>query len=114
MKRILAPSLRASKEVEVAIRCGEVSAAVELCYRDSVKNITVTVSDDVYRGARIRAAEEGTSVSALVSEYLGQISSRSLHFARLEARQEELRATIGQFRAADRVGRDEVHGRTVR
>ena len=36
-----------------------------------MKNITVTVPDDVYRTARIRAAERGTSVSALVGEYLG-------------------------------------------
>jgi plasmid stability protein len=35
-----------------------------------VKNITVTVPDDVYRNARIRAAELGVSVSALVGEYL--------------------------------------------
>jgi hypothetical protein len=30
-----------------------------------VKSITVTVPDEVYRQARIRAAERGTSVSAL-------------------------------------------------
>jgi hypothetical protein len=35
-----------------------------------MKNITVTVPDDVYRNARIRAAERGTSVSSLVAEYL--------------------------------------------
>lgn len=85
-----------------------------LRYSDSVRNITVTVSDDVYRGARVRAAEQGTSVSALVAAYLGQISSHALHFGRLEARQEQLRADIGQFRAADRIGRDELHARSVR
>jgi len=34
----------------------------------AVKNSTVFVSDDVYRDARVRAAERGTSVSALVAE----------------------------------------------
>ena len=36
-----------------------------------MKNITVSVSDEIYRRARIRAAELGTSVSALVAEFLG-------------------------------------------
>jgi hypothetical protein len=33
---------------------------------------------------------------------------------RLGALQHEVQAEIGQFRAADRLGRDEVHGRAVR
>jgi hypothetical protein len=36
--------------------------------RTATKNITVTAPDDVYRRARIRAAEQGRSVSALVAE----------------------------------------------
>jgi hypothetical protein len=35
-------------------------------------------------------------------------------FARLEALQREVQADIGQFRAADRLNRDEVHDRAVR
>jgi hypothetical protein len=34
-------------------------------------------------------------------------------FARLEALQREVQAEIGQFRAADRLGRDEAHDRAV-
>jgi len=34
-----------------------------------MKNITVAVDDEVYRRARIVAAERSTSVSALVREY---------------------------------------------
>ena len=34
-------------------------------------------------------------------------------FARLEALQHEVQAEIGQFRAEDRIGRDEVHDRAV-
>jgi plasmid stability protein len=35
-----------------------------------MKNITVTVPDEIYRRARIRAARKGTSVSALVRRFL--------------------------------------------
>ena len=39
-----------------------------------MKNITVSVDDETYRQARIIAAERGTSVSAMVREYLGNLS----------------------------------------
>jgi len=35
-----------------------------------VKNITVTVSDELYHAARIKAAEQHTTVSALVRDHL--------------------------------------------
>jgi hypothetical protein len=35
-----------------------------------VKNITVSVPDDVYRNARVAAAQRDTSLSALVVNYL--------------------------------------------
>lgn len=44
------------------------------CHTETVKYITVAVPDDVSRGARIRAAERGASVSAMVSEYLSLVS----------------------------------------
>lgn len=79
-----------------------------------MKNITLAVPDDVYRAARIRAAEQGTSVSALVGDYLRALSGRDPEFTALEARQREIQAGIRRFRAADRLGRDEVHERAVR
>ena len=39
-----------------------------------MKNITVSVKNEVYRKARIKAAEMDTSVSALVAEYLVKLS----------------------------------------
>jgi hypothetical protein len=78
-----------------------------------VKNITVSVPDEVYRDARVAAAQRDTSVSALVVAYLKRLSGRMDEFARLEALQHEVQAEIGQFRAADRLGRDEVHDRAV-
>jgi hypothetical protein len=78
-----------------------------------VKNITVSVPDEVYRSARVVAAQRDTSLSALVVAYLERLSGRMDEFARLEALQHEMQAEIGQFRAADRLGRDEVHDRAV-
>ena len=41
-----------------------------------MRNITVSVDDDTHRGARIRAAELDTSVSALVRDYLRRLARR--------------------------------------
>jgi plasmid stability protein len=78
-----------------------------------VKNITVTVPDDVYRSARIRAAERGTSVSALVGEYLRSLSGREAEFSRLEVQQQQIQQEIQRFRARDRLDRDQLHDRAV-
>jgi hypothetical protein len=78
-----------------------------------VKNITVSVPDNVYHDARVAAAQRDTSLSALVVAYLERLSGRMNEIARLEALQQEVQAEIGQFRAADRLGRDEVHDRAV-
>ena len=40
-------------------------------------NLTLTVDEDILRQARIRALELGTSVNALVREYLKQLAGRS-------------------------------------
>jgi hypothetical protein len=79
-----------------------------------VKNITVSVPDDVYREARIRAAERGSSVSGLVAEYLQSLSEQDSEFTRLEAQQRQVQDQIVRFRAGDRLDRDEIHGRAVR
>jgi plasmid stability protein len=79
-----------------------------------MKNITVTVPDDVYRNVRIRAAERGTSVSALVAEYLRSLSGHEAEFSRLEAQQQQILNQISRFRARDRLDRDQLHDRAVR
>jgi plasmid stability protein len=79
-----------------------------------VKNITVSVPDDVYRRARIRAAERGSSVSALVAGYLRTLSDDESEFARLEEQQRDVLAEIEGFRAGDRVDRETLHSRAVR
>ena len=89
-------------------------STVLLCYCETVKNITVSVPDHVYRNARVAAAQRDTSVSALVVTYLERLSGWMEEFARLEALQHEVQAEIGQFRADDRLGREEVHDRALR
>lgn len=76
-----------------------------------MKNITVAVDDDVYRQARIAAAERDTSVSALVRDYLvslgKQRDARNGATASLFAALDQAR----EFRARDRLSRDESHAR---
>lgn len=86
---------------------------VFLCYCDTVKNVTVSVPDEVYRQARIRAAEAGTSVSALVARYLGSLSGPDAEFRRLADLQDRVIAEIDVFRASDRLDREAVHERAV-
>lgn len=42
-----------------------------------MKNVTIALDDEVHRRARIRAAELGTSLSALVKDYLGTLGSET-------------------------------------
>lgn len=79
-----------------------------------MKNITVSVPAHVYRAARVRAAERGTSVSALVAEFLATLSERDAEFTRLEAQRRDVIARIEHFSAADRLDRDELHERAIR
>jgi hypothetical protein len=79
-----------------------------------VKNVTVSLPDDVYRAARVRAAEGDSSLSALVAGYLRSLGGGEAEFARLEAQQSQVFDEIARFRAGDRLGRDELHSRAVR
>lgn len=77
-------------------------------------NITISVPDDVYRAARIRAAERGSSVSGLVAAYLSSLSDREAEFTRLEAEQRSIQEQIVRFSAGDRIEREELHQRAIR
>jgi plasmid stability protein len=79
-----------------------------------VKNVTLSIPEDVYRAARIRAAERGSSISALVAGYLRSLSEEEAQFSRLEAQQDQVLAAVDRFRAGDRLQRDELHSRAVR
>ncbi|HEY4775149.1 MAG TPA: hypothetical protein VIH40_10060 [Xanthobacteraceae bacterium] len=76
-----------------------------------MKNITVSVDDETYRRARMKAAEEDTSVSALVKQFLVGLASGESEAERLAREERELRERITKFRASDRLSRDELHER---
>ncbi len=77
-----------------------------------MKNITVSVPDEVYRAARITAAEQDTSVSALVADYLRSLATSDEEFARLGRREQEIIAGIDpRFSIKDNLSRDALHDR---
>jgi hypothetical protein len=80
-------------------------------YCDSVKNVTVSLSDEVYRKARVKAAERNTSLSSLVRVFLESLADEEGEFKRLERLQEESYAKIERFQASRRVRRDELYRR---
>ena len=92
-----------------------------------MKNITVSIDEETYRLSRIRAAELGTSVSALVRRYLsaiGQGQATGLedggHGAETEAERRrrlltaafaDIDARGGGLRMADNLRREALHDR---
>ena len=78
---------------------------------ENVKNITVTVDDETYRRARMKAAQRDTSVSALVARFLTELAASETDAERLKREERALRERIGSFRAADRLAREDVHRR---
>jgi len=65
-------------------------------------NLTITVDDEVLRRARIRAAELGTSVNAILREYMEQWTSV----------QEDRRRAVDRILEASRRSRASSGGRT--
>lgn len=84
------------------------------CYSDAVSNITVSLPDDIYRRVRVRAAEQNTSVSALVRQFLTELGGAETEFERLRRVQDDVLASVSHFTAGDRLTREQVHERKVR
>ena len=76
-----------------------------------MKNITVSVDEDTYRRARIAAAQRSTSVSALVRDYLRTLANRGEVETDITAALFAAMDRTSDFRASDRLTRDEVHVR---
>lgn len=74
-------------------------------------NITVTVSEQTYRRARVRAAELSTSVSAVVAKTLEEFAAAGTGAEARKRRFEELRARTPVLPAAGRLSRDELYAR---
>jgi plasmid stability protein len=78
-----------------------------------VKNITVSLPDDLYRKARVKAAERDTSVTALVREFLLSLGNGKSEFERRRRLQEEVLSSVKHFRAGDRIAQAQVHDRNA-
>jgi hypothetical protein len=69
------------------------------------------VDDETYRRARVKAAEQATSVSALVKRFLTEFAAEENEAERLRRQERALRARIVAFSAGDRLAREDVHAR---
>ncbi len=76
-----------------------------------MKNITVSVDDETYRRARVKAAESGDSVSRLVRSFLIAFAREETEFDRLKREEQALREQIADFSAGDRLRREALHAR---
>lgn len=72
-------------------------------------NITIAIDDDTYRAARMMAAAQGSSVSALVKQFLQDLAARDARFEALAQEEDLIRARIEGFDADDRLPRDALH-----
>lgn len=83
-----------------------------------MKNITISIDDDLYRQARMKAAEQSTSISALFRNYLIRLTvneSAETEFQRLAREERELYAELDAkgigLNPAYNLTRDELHDR---
>ncbi|MCU0781036.1 MAG: hypothetical protein MUF04_08040 [Akkermansiaceae bacterium] len=86
-----------------------------------MKNITLKIDDETYRKARVRAAREGSSVSAVVRGFLagfaedGDAGAHTRHVAALKKlyAKADARATPGK-RPVPPLTRDEIYAERLR
>ena len=87
-----------------------------------MKTVSVTVDDDTHRRLRILAAEQGTSVSAMIRQHMLRVLNGNSQEAdketgperrrrRLQEFQDELQRKGIRFSAADRLTREEMYQR---
>lgn len=97
-----------------AIECS-ITFPVKLC---PMKNITVSVEEEIWRLSRIKAAEAGSTVSALVRQFLVSLVQGNAglsEFDRLEQLQtdtlREIRTRGAGLASADNLPREALHER---
>jgi hypothetical protein len=73
-------------------------------------NITVSVSAETYRRARVRAAELDTSVSAVVARALDEFAAADTVAGSRRRRLEALRERTPAFSASQRQSREALYG----
>lgn len=81
------------------------------CYTEIVlKNITITLSEEAAHWARIKAAEQSTSVSKLVGRMIEDQMRRGDDYWQAYEKWKALRPSCGKG-AATRMSRDQAHAR---
>lgn len=78
-----------------------------------MKNITVSIDEETYRKARVTAAERGTSVSAMVREYLRGLTKTGLSPSKRTLREivADIHARGGGIDPAENLSREELYDR---
>jgi hypothetical protein len=74
-------------------------------------NLTITVDDRVLKKARLRALEQGTSVNALLRQYLSLYAGTVSAHAQAAANLVRLSEAAASGRGRRRFTRDELHER---
>jgi len=74
-------------------------------------NLTVTLDDEVLKRARIRALEQGTSVNAIIRDYLEAYAGAKAIREQAVSHLLELSNRAGSRRGGRRWTRDELHER---
>ncbi len=74
-------------------------------------NLTLAVDDQLLRRARLRALEQGTSVNALLRDYLEAYAGARRARQEAVSRLLEMSAQAGSRRGDRRWTRDELHAR---
>ena len=74
-------------------------------------NLTITVPEEILKSARRRALEQGTSVNALLRDYLRQFTNAQPTQAKAAARVLELSRKSRAGRGKARWTRDDLHQR---
>jgi len=78
-----------------------------------MKNITLSVPDEIYREARVAAARQDTSLSALVASILHEIATGQPRHTTRHAAIDTAFSAVTHFAAADRLSRDQVNDRAL-
>jgi len=74
-------------------------------------NLTITVPDEILKSARRRALEQGTSVNAVLRDYLAQFAGTQSAQVNAAKRVLELSRTARSGRGKAKWTRDELHQR---
>ena len=91
------------------------ATGVASLYCENMKNVTVSLDDQTYRNAKVRAAEMDKSLSAIVREFLASFGAHQSEFERLKLLEQEMRAKLkgSGFSAGDRLSRDDLYDRAI-